>query len=310
MRLGLLYGCAGSDDGLAAVVEQIVAADRLGFDSVWLEDRHFADGAFGSLPIVLAALARHTRAIRLGGLFVLACAHPVRVAEELAMVDLLSGGRLGFGVAAGERACEFAVRGVPFAERAERLVEALDLVLAAWSFDEISFGGRHYRFPGHTPPGTGLARRRMGGPYAPQWERGPELPDFLTVTPKPVQQPRPPVWMLADDERWLELAAARGHSVILPAADAGELERRSGAYEAALERAGRARSEVELAVTVDLPWEAGRVAATAVAELHRLHGATGANQFLWRVPHPERDGESVQAALRHLAAEVQPLLQA
>lgn len=310
MRLGLLYQRAGAGDSFAAVVEQIVAADRLGFDSVWLEDRHFEDGVFGSLPIVLAALATRTRSIRLGSFAALACGHPVRAAEEYAMVDLLSGGRLDFGVVPGGRPEELAVRGVPLDEGAGRLAEALDIVLAAWALDGFSYGGEHYRFPAHTAPGTGLVRQRLGGAYTPQWERGPELPDFLSVTPKPLQQPRPPVWVLAGDADWVAFAAERGHSVVLPAGERRDVALLADEYEAALERVRRSRSEVELAAIVELPLDGGRVGAGAVEELHRLHGATGANHLLWRVPHPAVGHDDLLAALKQLACEVQPLLQA
>jgi alkanesulfonate monooxygenase SsuD/methylene tetrahydromethanopterin reductase-like flavin-dependent oxidoreductase (luciferase family) len=311
MRVGLLYQRAGTGVEVTAAVEQIVAADRLGFDSVWLEDRRGEEGAFGSLPVALAALARRTRAIRLGGFTVAALDHPAATAEDFAVADLVSGGRLNFGVSVGSRPEDFRAHGVPFEERGARLREALEIVLAAWAFDEFSYGGRYYRFPAHVAPGSGLARRRLGRePRAPQWERGPETPDFLTVTPKPLQEPRPPVWVLAEDEDWVVFAAERGHSVVLPPADPERLAAAAEIYDDALARAGRARSEVELAVIVELPLAGGRVAPDTVERLHRIHGATGANHVLWRVPHPGTDPVALEAALRQFAAEVQPLLQA
>jgi alkanesulfonate monooxygenase SsuD/methylene tetrahydromethanopterin reductase-like flavin-dependent oxidoreductase (luciferase family) len=232
MRVGLLYQRAGTGVEVTAAVEQIVAADRLGFDSVWLEDRRGEEGAFGSLPVALAALARRTRGIRLGGFTVAARWITRRHAEDFAVVDLVSSGRLDFGVYVGSRPEDFRAHGVPFEERGARLREALEIVLAAWAFDEFSYGGRYYRFPAHVAPGSGLARRRQGRePRAPQWERGPETPDFLTVTPKPLQEPRPPVWVLAEDQDWVVFAAERGHSVVLPPADPERLAAAAESYD-------------------------------------------------------------------------------
>ncbi len=309
MRVGLLYERTATNGDLTPILEQIVEVDRLGFDSVWITDRHFDRQGIGSVPIVLAALAKRTRAIRLGTFKILALDHPARVAEDFAMIDLLSGGRLSFGAALGDREQEFRRYHVPFGERAARFREALDLILAAWSFDEIAYGGRYYQFPAHTAPGSGLQRRRPRTGYVPQWERGPELPDVLSVTPKPRQQPRPPVWILAEDAELLRFAAARGHSAVLPTADVPALAAAAEAYDAALARAGRDRSEVELAIIVDLPLDGDHVRGGTLEQLHRLQDDTGANQFIWRidatVPH-----QALLAAARHFAAEIQPLLQA
>lgn len=310
MRVGLLYQRIGSSDDLAPMIEQIMQADRLGFDSVWIEDRHFDDHTIGSAVIVLAALAKRTRAIHLGTFRILALEHPVRTAEDFAMIDLLSNGRLNFGAAVGSEPEPFRTFRVPFAERAGRFSEALDIVLAAWTFDEFAYGGQHYQFPSHAAPGTGLRRHIRGhSPYVPQWERGPEQPDFLTITPKPLQQPRPSVWILADQAESVNAAAEQGHSLILPHVELAELEATAAAYEMALRRARRGRSEVELAIITDVPLDGRRVAAGTLEQLHRLQDATGANQIIWRID-PQTDHQSLLGALKHFASEVQPLLQA
>ncbi|MFQ5666513.1 MAG: LLM class flavin-dependent oxidoreductase [Candidatus Binatia bacterium] len=311
MRFGLLYEQGGKDGDAAAIVEQSVAADAQGFDCLWIADRPRHERTLGSPAIVLAALAVRTRAIRLGSFTLIAIGHPVRTAEDFAVIDLLSGGRLNFGVTVGSDREDFRTYGVCFAERDARRREALDIVLAAWSFDEFAYGGRYYQFPAHVTAGSGLARRRLGhGAYVPQWERGPELPDFLTVTPKPLQQPRPPVWVLAEATDCVTFAAEHGHSLVLPPADLQQLQRASAMYEAALCQARRARSEVEVALIVDLEVVHSRTSAEACAYLHQLHGATGANQVIWRVPYPEVSHQEVMAALRQVATEVQPMLQA
>lgn len=310
MRIGLLYYRTGPDGDPAPIIEQIVQADRLGFDSVWIEDRHFEDQSIGSVPIVLAALAKRTRAIHLGTFKILPLDHPAHIAEDFAMIDLLSNGRLSFGAAAGSCAEHFRCYGVPFAERAARFREALDIVLAAWTFDEFAYGGQYYQFPARTPPGSGLIRQRRGAtPYVPQWERGPELPEFLTVTPKPFQRPRPRVWILADEPDLVSFAGEHGHSLVLAPADLHQLEATATAYDAALSRAQRDRNEVELAVVVELPVDGNRVASGTLDQLHRLQDATQLNHVICRVD-PLIPHQDLLGALRHFATEVQPLLQA
>jgi len=302
MRVGIWYERGGTPEELSQLVEQIALADRLGIDSVWIADRRGEADTLGSPAIVLAALAKRTAAIRLGTFKQLSAEHPVRTAEDFAVVDLLSGGRLNFGVTAGA---------ADPADAGPRLREALDLIAAAWAFDEFAYGGAHYRFPAHTAPGSGLHRKRFGTePYRPQWERGPELPDFLTVTPKPVQQPRPGIWMLASAPWLVALAAERGYSLVLPPAPLTALEEAADAYERALQRIGRARSEIEIAVTAELPLGPQGLDGAALEQAHRLQGATGANHIVWRIPFAGVAHEAVVTALQQLASEVQPLLQA
>ncbi|MBI4517606.1 MAG: LLM class flavin-dependent oxidoreductase [Deltaproteobacteria bacterium] len=311
MRVGLLYQHTGPDGDFAPVIEQIAKADHLGFDTVWLEEHPGAPGALGSLAIVLGALSKRTRAIRLGGFSALALAHPIRTAEDFAVVDLLAGGRLNFGVTPYADAEGCRRYRVPAADCADRFREALDLVLAAWVFDEFSYGGRCHQFPAHTTAGTGLQRKRLGDAgYRPQWERGPETPDFLTVTPKPLQQPRPPVWLRADQPEWITFAAERGHSLVLPAGAPQLLQAAAQAYDSALTRAGRDRSSVELAVITDLPFDGSRLAAHTLSALHQLHGASGLNHLIWRVPYPQLPQPDLIAALAQFAAEIHPMLQA
>lgn len=311
MRVGLLYQHLGRNGDLRSVVEQIGTADHLGFDTLWIEERHSDASSLGSLPILLAALATRTRTMRLGGFKVMALGHPARTAEDFAMIDLLSGGRLNFGAAVGNRAEDFRVFQVPFAERAGRFREALDIVLHAWTSDEFRYGGRYYQFPAHTAAESSVARQRhMASPFVPQWERGPEVPDYLTVTPKPLQQPRPPVWILAEDGDLLTYAAAHGHSVVLPYGQLRDLEAAAVAYDAALAKAHRDRHEVELAIITDLRFDGERLASDTLAHLHRLQAATGLNHLVWRVPYPDLPHERIRAALKQFAGEVQPLLQA
>jgi alkanesulfonate monooxygenase SsuD/methylene tetrahydromethanopterin reductase-like flavin-dependent oxidoreductase (luciferase family) len=151
----------------AELLEQAEAADALGFDSFWIAEHHFHEyGAIPSPPVWLAAAAQRTRRIRLGAaVVVLPFRNPLQVAEDYAMVDVLSGGRLNLGAGSGYLAHEFAGFGVPVEDKRERFDEALDIVLKAWTGARFSHEGKY-----HTVRDVAL-------------------------NVVPVQRPRPPVWL-------------------------------------------------------------------------------------------------------------------
>src|SRR5438046_10757280 len=111
----------------AHALEEARLADELGFEAVWLAEHHFSSyGICPSLAVLAAAIARETRRVRLGTSVVVApFAHPLRIAEEWAMVDILSGGRLEFGLGAGYQPKQFRGLGVSLVKKRERLVEAV-----------------------------------------------------------------------------------------------------------------------------------------------------------------------------------------
>ncbi|HEY9785346.1 MAG TPA: LLM class flavin-dependent oxidoreductase [Candidatus Obscuribacterales bacterium] len=128
------------------LLEQVELADELGFDSFWIAEHHFHEyGAIPRPPIWMAAAAQRTKRIRLGSaVVVLPFDHPLRVAEDYAMVDIMTNGRLLLGVGSGYLAHEFAGFNVPPAEKRERFDESLDIILRAWTGDRFSFRGKHY----------------------------------------------------------------------------------------------------------------------------------------------------------------------
>lgn len=148
-------------------LEQASWAEELGFSSVWLSEHHFTDdGYMPSIPSALAAIAARTSRVRLGTAVLLApLHHPLRLAEDLAVVDLISNGRLDVGLAAGYRSKEFEVMGVPRSERGLRTEETVQLLRLAWSGEKFSFEGKSYQF------------------------------QDVTVTPPPAQTPGPPVYL-------------------------------------------------------------------------------------------------------------------
>jgi probable F420-dependent oxidoreductase len=157
-------------------LDQAAYAEELGFSSVWLSEHHFsAEGYLPSLAAVLGALAVRTSRVRLGTAVLLApLHHPLRLAEDLAVVDQLSGGRLDVGIAPGYKPDEFAVLGVPKGERGARTDETIEILQLAWRGERFSYAGKHFTF------------------------------DDVIVAPPPAQPAGPPVWVGGSS-----LAAAR-----------------------------------------------------------------------------------------------------
>ena len=147
------------------VLEQVQYAEELGFDSVWIAEHHSSRyGIFPSLMPILSHIAAQTKTIRLGaGVSVLPLHNPIRLAEEAAMVDVLSNGRLNFGVGRGSADYEYGNFKIEFDSRDDRFREVLDIILGLWTTEDFTYHGRYYQVDG------------------------------LTIAPKPLQKPHPPV---------------------------------------------------------------------------------------------------------------------
>lgn len=164
-----------------------VLAEKLGFDSVWFGEEHFY--AFGICPspqIFLTAVARETARIRLGtAISLLPFENPLRKAEDFAMLDILSGGRLDFGVGRGIIAKHFEGFQVPLTESRARYEESLDIIRRAWTQDPVEYAGKFW----NVPP--------------------------LALAPKPVQKPHPPIYRGTVSMEAYEGAAVAGDNAFL-----------------------------------------------------------------------------------------------
>ena len=164
------------------ILAQIELGDKVGFDTVWLGELHFSRG-FSILadPLrVLAAAAQRTTRIRLGTAVTLLPMHnPVKIAEEAAICDILSGGRLELGVGRGTAPLHYAGYNIPQEESRERFDEALDFLIGAWTHERFSFEGRYFR-----------AKE-------------------LSVVPRPLQSPYPPLRIAANSPDTFPFAARR-----------------------------------------------------------------------------------------------------
>src|SRR5690242_8270455 len=126
---------------LRATAEHLVASEALGFDSIWVNEHHFHryGGMMPALPTMLAALSQKTTRVRLGtSVVVLPLHNPIQVAEQLAMVDLLSNGRLDFGIGRGFVAHDYEVLGVAYDDAQRRLLESLEVIRKAWTVHPFS----------------------------------------------------------------------------------------------------------------------------------------------------------------------------
>jgi alkanesulfonate monooxygenase SsuD/methylene tetrahydromethanopterin reductase-like flavin-dependent oxidoreductase (luciferase family) len=169
------------------ILEQIELAEELGWECFMFNEHHFLGygGLVANPAVLLAAAAARTTRIRLGPcIAILPLRHPLQSAEDYAMVDALSGGRLEFGIGSGNTALDYQVFGIPREDDRERLDEAIEIILKAWSNDRIKHQGKFWRF------------------------------DELTLYPRPVQQPHPPIWVAGTSAETLGWAGRHGYHIM------------------------------------------------------------------------------------------------
>src|SRR6476620_10088071 len=199
-------------------IEQMVWTEELGFDSIWLTEHHFIDYGLSVSPSVLAAAAAmRTSRVRIGlAAAILPFHDPIRLAEELALVDILSGGRLDVGVGRGNRPVEFEGLRVPQIENRERFEETLAIMVKAWTEERFAFEGRYFQIP------------------------------EVRVIPKPLQRPHPPLYVVCVSPDTIEATALRGlpmlNSILRGPLD--PLVQQRDTYVTACRKAGRSEAEI------------------------------------------------------------------
>jgi len=163
-------------------VEEVQLAEKLGFDSAWILEHHGREDMYYPSPLVaLAGLASATKRIELGTcILILPLYHPVHVAEDAAVVDVISGGRLILGVGLGYRREEYEVFQVPMKARGDRMTESLVLIKKLWTEPTVDFEGKFFKVRG------------------------------FSLYPKPVRKPHPPIWVGGWSRRALRRAAELG----------------------------------------------------------------------------------------------------
>ena len=205
-------------------LEEVVRGEDLGFDSVWMEEHHSVVNHYWPSPLpVLAGFATRTSRVLLGtDILVAPFYHPVRLAEDAALVDVMSGGRFVLGAAIGYKPDEFALYGAELEKRGARFEEQLAIITGLWTQDSIAFKGRHYQVAG-------------------------------TLEPKPVAKPHPPVWIGGWGDITLRRAATLADNWIPgPTADLARLLKGKKQFLENRATAGRAAPITEWPLTRDV----------------------------------------------------------
>ena len=129
-------------------LERIVVMDTTGYDAVWLAEHHFSGfSVCPSVHVMGTMAAARTKRLRIGTAVSLAPFYnPLRLAEEVALLDVLSGGRVNWGAGRGFERSEFEAFGIAGDESASRFHETVDIVLKAWTNEKLSYEGRYYRY--------------------------------------------------------------------------------------------------------------------------------------------------------------------
>jgi alkanesulfonate monooxygenase SsuD/methylene tetrahydromethanopterin reductase-like flavin-dependent oxidoreductase (luciferase family) len=169
------------------VLEQVALAEELGWECFMFNEHHFLGyGGLAANPaVLLAAAAARTNRIRLGPcIAILPLRHPLNTAEDYAMVDALSAGRLEFGIGSGNTDLDYKVFGVARENDRERLREALDIILKSWGNQRTAHTGHFWKF------------------------------DELTLYPRPIQQPHPPIWVAGTSAEGLGWAGRNGYHIM------------------------------------------------------------------------------------------------
>ncbi len=199
-------------------LEQMLAAEALGYTSVWIAEHHFNDyGLCPSPPVLASFVAAHTTTLRLGmGVSLLPLHHPVDLAEQLAVLDVVSGGRLDVGIGRGGTLQDYQTFQSDRGDSRARVEEGIALMRESWGGVPFDFHGRFHS-----------AER-------------------LRVRPRPTQRPHPPLFIAANSEDSVLSAARLGlptlSSFFVPV---GELQKRHLVYREAGLAAGRPLSEIE-----------------------------------------------------------------
>ena len=231
MRFGL-FGAAqaqrgGPDVDSAAgfndYIEYVIEAEALGYQSSFIVEHHFTGfGQVSASMSLLSYLAARTERIRLGtAVVVLPWHNPILVAEQAATLDLLSNGRLDFGVGKGYRSYEFSGFCIAPEEATERFDEAMEVIRKAWTTQgRFSFHGKRWRF------------------------------DNVVVEPSPIQQPHPPFWLGAGSAESIRRAAREGYNLLLDQiAPTDLIIERVATFRQECERVGRSYDPMMVGVT-------------------------------------------------------------
>ena len=237
-------------------LEEVMRAEELGFDSVWMEEHHSVTDHYWPSPLpVLAGFATRTTRMRLGtDILVAPFYHPVRLAEDAAMLDVMSGGRFVLGIAIGYKPDEFALYGAALEKRGARFEEQLAVMKALWTEDRVAFHGTYYTVDGR-------------------------------LEPRPVTRPHPPVWIGGWGDITLRRAATLADNWVPgPTADLARLLAGKQQFLANRRAAGRTEAVTEWPLTRDVIIAETDREARELAEKHIMISYRKEYAGGWRHP--------------------------
>jgi probable F420-dependent oxidoreductase len=224
-------------------LDEVLLGEEIGFDSVWLEEHHGVKNHYWPSPLIgLAGIATRTERLVFGtDIIVMPFYHPVRVAEDVAMLDIMSQGRFVLGAAIGYKPDEFALYQVPLEKRGARFEEAIQLIKLLWTQEQVDFEGAFYQVKG------------------------------LKIEPRPVSQPHPPLWLGGWGKLSLQRAAALGDAWIPgPTANLAKLRDAQLEYHQNLRAAGLDPTTKPTPLTREVVIAETDEQAREVAEKHLL----------------------------------------
>ena len=170
------------------ITEEFILGEELGFKCAWMAEHHFTRYGLGAAPNVLASnIVAKTSTMRIGSAVFVSPLHlPARLAEEIATLDVLSGGRIDVGFGRGAAQSEYNVANVPAEESQQRFRESITMIQGLWSTKNYSFEGEHYRITN------------------------------ANIVPQPVQNPHPPIYIAATrTAATQEFVAGSGHPLLV-----------------------------------------------------------------------------------------------
>ncbi len=245
--------------------ERIDIMEHAGYDAVWLAEHHFSTySVCPSIHMMGAYIAARTQRLRIGTAVSLAPFYqPLRLAEEIALLDVLSGGRVNFGAGRGFDATEYRHFGVARDDSYPIFREHVQVVLDAWRNERLTFHGRFCHF------------------------------DDVEVLPKPLQQPHPPVWLAASSEDAVIWSARNGYSILMdPHSSHAQIAAKRARYQTELEAAGFsiAGRVIPMARNIALASTQRKAREVAKSSAQFMFGS-----YLARAPRPADDvGDPVE----------------
>lgn len=229
MKFGLFGGAKSSGGDVTdsqtygKFIDYVLYGDELGYSGIFLVEHHFTGSSQVSSSLgLLSFIAGRTRRIRLGTAVVVVPWHnPVLLAEQVATLDLVSGGRFDFGVGKGYRDSEFESFCIPKEQATERFDEAMQILRQAWTSEgRFSHHGKHWNFKD------------------------------IVVEPRPLQRPHPPFWMGAGSPDGIRRAGREGYNLLLDQiAPIDLINERVALYRAEVEAQGRHFDGTRVGVT-------------------------------------------------------------